>query len=125
MARILVIDDELHIREMLAKLLTRHGHEVLTAEDGRQGIQLHSKQPVDLVITDIIMPEVEGMEVIRVFKHNFSTVPIIAISGGGRIEPYTYLKMAEELGATRTFKKPFETKELIQTIKELLNHSTE
>lgn len=120
MARILIIDDDVQILDMLRQILKSEGYEVVEAADGREGIRLYREDPADLIITDIIMPEKEGIETIIEFKRDFPDVKIIAISGGGRIGPEEYLPMAEMLGAKRTFSKPVEREELLEAIRELI-----
>jgi DNA-binding response OmpR family regulator len=120
--RILVIDDDEQMRVLLDQAMQWAGFEVVTAENGRQGQQLFEEQPADLIITDLIMPEQEGLETIRILKQGYPTVKIIAISGGGRIGPEAYLPAAMELGADRIFAKPFDVKELISAVHELLGN---
>ena len=120
--RILVIDDDDQMRVLLRQVMEWAGFEVAEAEDGREGMQLQRRQPADLVITDLIMPEQEGMETIRLLKKEFPQTRIIAISGGGRIGPEAYLPAAQELGADRVFSKPFDVRELAGAVKELLAH---
>jgi len=85
MARILVIDDDIQILEMLGQTLEREGYEVVDALDGKEGMRLYREAPTDLVITDIVMPEKEGVETIMELKRDFPDVKIIAMSGGGQI----------------------------------------
>lgn len=118
--RILVIDDDDQMRVLLRQVMEWAGFEVTEAEDGREGMQQQRRQPADLVITDLIMPEQEGMETIRLLKKEFPQTRIIAISGGGRIGPEAYLPAAQELGADRVFSKPFDVRELAGAVKELL-----
>jgi DNA-binding response OmpR family regulator len=118
-----VIDDDPQIREMLGQLLERAEYEVLVAPDGKEALKLHQANPAHLIITDIVMPEKEGLETIMEFRRNFPTVKIIAISGGGRIGPAEYLHSAILLGAHRTLSKPFEVQELLNAIQELLSTS--
>lgn len=120
--RILVIDDDDQMRVLLRQVMEWTGYEVTEAEDGRKGMQKQRRQPADLVITDLIMPEQEGMETIRLLKKEFPQTRIIAISGGGRIGPEAYLPAAQELGADRVFSKPFDVRELAGAVKELLGH---
>jgi DNA-binding response OmpR family regulator len=120
MIRILVVDDDINIREMLKECLERAEYEVLVASDGKAGLELQSANPVDLIITDIVMPEKDGLETIMEFRRRFPSVKRIAISGGGRIKANEYLNIVKELGATRTFSKPFELKELLASVRELL-----
>ena len=120
--RILVIDDDEQMRVLLQQAMQWAGFEVVAAENGRKGQQLFEEQPADLIITDLIMPEQEGLETIRSLKQGYPTVKIIAISGGGRIGPEAYLPAAMELGADRIFAKPFDVKELISAVQELLDN---
>ncbi len=120
MARILIIDDDEQVLAMLRQTLERKGYEVLDAPDGKVGIKLYQEDPTDLIITDIIMPGKEGIETIMELKRNFPDVKIIAISGGGRINPEEYLDMADKLGAKRTFAKPVEREELLKAVRELI-----
>jgi DNA-binding response OmpR family regulator len=125
MSRILIVDDDPHVRSMLEHVLRKADHDVETAEDGKEALRVHRERPVDLIVTDIIMPEKEGLETITELRKSFPAVKIIAISGGGRIGPSQYLKMAKVLGANRTFSKPFNPSELIAAVEELLAHEKE
>jgi len=120
MAKILVIDDERMVRDTLKIILAAAGHEVLLAEDGHQGIKAFNESAPDLVITDILMPEKEGMETIRDLRQIRPNLPIIAISGGGRVGNISFLKVAERFGADRTIAKPFEPEHILTTVAELL-----
>jgi YesN/AraC family two-component response regulator len=119
--RILIIDDDFHVRDMLERLLRKAGYDAQLAENGVEAMKMHRENPMDLVITDIIMPEKEGLEIINEFRRDYPSVKLIAISGGGRIGPTNYLKMAKLLGAGRTFAKPMDTSKLLSAIKELLD----
>jgi DNA-binding response OmpR family regulator len=121
MTKILVIDDELQMRELLKKYLTRAGYEVTLAGDGEEGLRCFRQLPADLVITDLIMPEKEGLECIVAFKKMTPEIKIIAISGGGLGKPEGYLELAQKMGAAKTLIKPFELKALLTTIRELLS----
>ncbi len=117
---ILVIDDDETIRELLRAILEHEGYRVLEAPDGDEGIKQFIETPTDLVITDLIMPGKEGIETIRDLRRKFPGVKIIAISGGGRIGPDSYLKMAKGVGALRTLSKPFDKTILLKTVKEVI-----
>jgi CheY-like chemotaxis protein len=121
MARILVIDDEAPVRDMIRQILERAGYEVVDAADGREGMVRFREQPTDLVITDILMPEQEGIETIRMLHREFPQTKILAISGGGRRGKLDVLPTAETFGAHRSLPKPFERKELLEAIHALLN----
>lgn len=120
MARILIIDDDQMVRETLKIMLTAAGHEVTMANDGRDGLSLLTSFQPDLVITDILMPEKEGMETIQDLRQLVPDLPIIAISGGGRVGNMSFLKVAERFGANRSFAKPFEPDEILEAVSELL-----
>jgi CheY-like chemotaxis protein len=121
MSSVLVIDDDHEVREMLRKMLERVGYEVVDASNGKEAIKLYRREPKDLIITDLVMPEKEGIETIIELRHDYPDVKIIAISGGGRDGPKNYLNMAASLGAHYTFAKPFDRGELLQAVEELLN----
>ncbi|MBW2492623.1 MAG: response regulator [Deltaproteobacteria bacterium] len=120
MARILVIDDDDLVLEMLYESLTREGYDVLQASNGEQGLRLYREEPVDLIITDLIMPEKEGIETIIELRKDFPDVKIIAISGGGYIGTKDHLRMAKILGVQRTFTKPVARKQLLDAVRELV-----
>lgn len=120
MARILIIDDEDQSRNMLCQALTRAGYEVLTASDGNEGIELFRTVRADLIITDILMPDKEGLETIMDLRRDFPDVKIIAMSGGGLTGNLNFLDIAERLGAQRTLEKPFHLQEVLQLVQELL-----
>ena len=120
MARILVVDDDEDVCELLRQMLLRVGHEVATAADGRQAMMAHRRTPVDLVVLDIVMPEKEGLETIMELRQEDPRVKIIAISGGGRIGPREYTLAASKLGAHRTFRKPLDREPVLSAVAELL-----
>lgn len=119
-ARILVIDDDSAIRKTVRRILERAGYEVLDAEDGRTGLALARSEQPDLIITDLIMPEVEGIETIQALQEELPDTKIIAMSGGGVMGDSTYLIDAEILGAKRALAKPFTPDELMAAVEELL-----
>ncbi len=122
MKRVLVIDDDVQVLQMLQQMLEREGYEVAEAPDGKEGIKLYRQAPTDLIITDIIMPEKEGVETIIELKRDFPDVKIIAISGGSRaLGAQNCLSYVEQLGVERVFNKPFDRKELLGAIQELLD----
>jgi YesN/AraC family two-component response regulator len=120
MTKILIIDDEPYILLMLKKMLERAGYQVDLASNGREGMALFEKDSADLVITDIIMPDKEGLELIIEMKKKSPELKIIAMSGGGRISPESYLECARHFGAEKVFQKPFKQKELVTAVRELL-----
>lgn len=116
MARILVIDDEPLICSMLDVRLSRAGHNVMTAPDGREGVALYRKDPADVVITDIMMPEKDGLETIGELRQANPDLKIIAISGGSRILNADFLEAASLCGAAAVFQKPLDHHQLLQAI---------
>jgi CheY-like chemotaxis protein len=122
MARILVVDDDPQIRTLLAQTLEREGHLVVAASDGAQGVRLFREDPVDLIITDIIMPEKDGWEAIVELRKSFPETRIIAMSGGGELGPSSYLAIAKRFGAERIFSKPLKRQELLKAVRELLGN---
>jgi CheY-like chemotaxis protein len=125
MASILIIDDDLEILQVYSEILEREGYDVLAASDGREGMRLCRNRHVDLVITDIIMPEKEGLETIIELRRDLPHVKIIAMSGGGQIGAEQYLPLAEKLGAQHTLDKPFTAVELLEAISEVLDNPAE
>ena len=107
MANILVIDDEAGVREMLRDTLEPMGHTIVEASNGVLGAQKFREAPFDLVITDIIMPDQEGIETIQQIRQLRPDQKIIAISGGGRTKTVEFLQIAQSLGVDQTLKKPF------------------
>lgn len=120
---ILIVDDDPQIRKLLGAILKRDGYGIITAPDGRQALRELDNQAVDLVITDLIMPGKEGIETIMEMRKKIPGMPIIAISGGGKLNPQTYLEIARSLGAVRTMSKPIDPASLTATVKDLLADS--
>jgi DNA-binding NtrC family response regulator len=121
MARILVIDDDGALRKMLSATLAHFGHVVIEAKEGKEGLALFRISNVDLVLTDMVMPEMEGFEVLTELKGKFPSMKVIAMSGGGRLHSMDYLKMAELLGAAEVLPKPFSSETLMATINRQLS----
>jgi CheY-like chemotaxis protein len=120
MARILVIDDESQIRSMLRLMLERAGYEVLEAPDGLEGIKSYRENPADLVISDLIMPNKDGIGMMIELKKEFPDAKIIAMSGGGLNKPDGYLEGAKKLGAEHTLTKPIDRHELLRAVQDSL-----
>lgn len=120
MPGILIVEDENDLREMLKVSLARKKFTVLEAGNGKDAI-IHFKPAVtDLVITDLIMPEEDGLKVIMRLREIKPSLKIIAISGGGKAGPASYLNLAKALGADAVYSKPFSVNEMIKKIEELL-----
>jgi CheY-like chemotaxis protein len=120
MKRILLIDDEPQIRSMIRLILEREGYDVVEASDGFEGIQLFRQKPTDLIITDLIMPNKDGIGMIIEIKKEFPDVKIVAMSGGGLNRPEGYLRGAQKLGATFTLSKPINRQEILRAVKDTL-----
>lgn len=123
MARILVIDDEPLVAASLQRVLQGAGHLVVVAADGREGIRAIRDQPADLVITDILMPEQEGLETIQALKRDYPTTKIIAITGGARCGNVDLLAMARSFGADQALHKPLDRSRLLTTVEGCLDDS--
>ena len=123
MERILIIDDEPQIRSMLTLMLEREGYEVVEASDGVDGIKIYRQNPADLIITDLIMPNKDGIGMIIDLKKEFPNVKIIAMSGGGLNKPDGYLKGAKKLGAACTLTKPIDREKMLEAVREILKES--
>jgi len=117
---LLLIDDDAAMRSMLFRAITRAGYVVHEAADGREGLKILDAHPIALVLTDIIMPDVEGVELIFRIRKSHRTMPIIAMSGGGRMSPKGYLEVAKSCGANRTISKPFDIEQLLGWVAELV-----
>ena len=120
MARIRAIDDDNSIRKLLCLVLKDAGYEVSEASNGRIALEMQRESPAELIITDIFMPEKEGTEFIMDMSVEFPKVKVIAMSGGGNIEAVDFLNLAENLGALKTFLKPFKQVDLLAAVEELL-----
>jgi CheY-like chemotaxis protein len=122
MANILVIEDHDEIRHLVKEMLTRVGHNVKEAPNGAVALQMLDENPADLIITDIFMPEKEGVETIREVKKRFPGIRILAMSGGVGVMDSSYaLRLAKGLGADRTLPKPITRSQLLAEVDSLLN----
>lgn len=120
MPRILIIDDDDTLRGIIAKSLTHAGHTISQANNGRKGVALFRSAPTDLVITDLVMPEQEGMETIKILHRDFPQTPVIAMSGGLDGSPL-YLDLTRRLGAAITLAKPFTLQQLKAAVDEIFS----
>jgi len=119
MAKILVIDDNDQFREMMREYLESEGYEVLVASDGKIGVELYRENKPDLVITDVIMPEKDGAEVIFDLQKEFPGIKIIVMTGGGQGDAQAYLKSITAYSNVKyAFEKPFAMDELLVAVKE-------
>jgi CheY-like chemotaxis protein len=113
MASILLVEDDEQLRLLLKLLLTSSGYEVWEAPNGTKVCDMYQQQRFDLVITDLVMPDIDGLEVIMELRRRDSKVRIIAMSGAGQEE---YLKMAQKLGAQLTLSKPFGNQMFLEAV---------
>ena len=123
MARVLIIDDEDYVRMTLSQALEDEGHTVLLASNGLDGLSLYAEGKPDLVITDVLMPDKEGLETIIELRKIEPDVKVIVISGGGRVNNLDFLEMAKKFGATATLKKPFPIDEFCRVVKSCLEQA--
>lgn len=121
MSLILVIDDDEALRRTLRRTLERAGHTVIEAGDGNRGLEVLRAERPALVVTDLVMPDRDGIETIQAIRAEFDGVKIIAMSGAGRMDPEERLTDAELLGADATLRKPFELRDLRETIIRVLS----
>lgn len=117
---LLVVEDDEQFREFLREVLGRHGYDVDAANDGKEALRLFDECRPDLVVTDLVMPGVDGLELVGELRRSSPTIPIIAISGGMVTAPQSYLKVALALGANAVLEKPFYAEALLGKVAELL-----
>jgi CheY-like chemotaxis protein len=120
MAGILIVEDDAELREMLAITLTRRKYTVMEAVNGKDAIVRFKPSITDLVLTDLIMPDEDGLKVIMKLRELKPSLKIIAISGGGKAGPGSYLNLAKALGADAVYSKPFSINDLISRIEEMI-----
>ncbi len=118
--RILVIDDDVIVRQTITNVLTEAGYDVVSASDGAAGMRLYNRSRPDLVITDIIMPDQEGIQTLMEIHKVDPTAKVIAISGGGRTSNLRILDVARTMGANDTLAKPFDLEELLTVVQRWL-----
>jgi CheY-like chemotaxis protein len=118
--RIIVADDEEAVRGVIRRQLEKHGYEVIEVDDGQEVLKLLEHTAADLLITDLVMPNVEGIELIGRLHHAHPELPIIALSGNPHALPGKYLHMAGKIGARRTLEKPFASADLLQAVRDLV-----
>ncbi len=115
-AKILLLDDNIVFHEPLSEILSQAGHEVTATASGYEAVKHVKLSPCDLVITDILMPEQDGIETICALRKVSATLKIIAVSGGGRLDGKFYLELASRLGAHAVLKKPFSKADILATV---------
>ena len=122
MAKILLVEDDELVRDMLTQVLQRASHQVIGAANGEEATDYLQSEKPDIMVTDIIMPKKSGITLISEVKNRHPDMEIIAISGGGRLDPTGYLDLSESLGASVSFEKPIDNTALLMAI-DLLLHS--
>jgi len=122
MAKILLVDDDELVLYALSKFLRKSGHTIIEAANGLEAMKKLKLESFDLLVTDIIMPDMEGIQLILEAKKIHSDLAIIAISGGGRNIGTSYLSTAKSLGADATLEKPFDEQDLLNLIEDKINH---
>ena len=120
MARVLIIDDAEYVRQTLGQALEDDGHAVLMATNGREGLEVFGAERPDLVITDVLMPDMEGIETIRELRRIAPELKIVVISGGGRVNNVDYLELARKFGAAAALRKPFPLDEFCRVVNDCL-----
>jgi len=123
MANILIVEDDALVRTLLDQFLTSKGYTVTLASNGREGLSSIQQKRPDLMITDMIMPEMDGMELIEIVHKADPDLPIISMSGGMRDVPLNILPLAQQIGSYRSFQKPVSLVNLLCATKELLGES--
>lgn len=123
MARILLVDDELLLRETLKIALQAAGHTVTVAQNGAAALSLLAGESFDVIVTDILMPETDGLEMIMRVRKESGNVRIIAMSGGGRTRNMDMLEFATSFGADAVLAKPFLPKQLISSVADIMGRN--
>ncbi len=121
MACILVVDDEEVMRELIRDILEDAGYDVLTASDGNEALALFKKNNVDVVLTDLIMPNKDGEEVVQELRKINPDAKIIVMSGGGQISGEDHIQLLEDLDVQHAIVKPINAKQLLKDIEEMLD----
>jgi DNA-binding response OmpR family regulator len=122
--RVIVIEDNADFRKLALRWFESYGIEAEGAANGAQGIELQRARPADVIITDIFMPDMEGIETIDGLRKEFPAAKIIAMSGRDPMVKFDVFEVAREVGATKTFKKPFRFEELVAAVRELAKVSS-
>ena len=121
MSKILLVEDDVLVRDMLTQMLERASHQVICAANGEEATAILQNETPDIMVTDIIMPKKSGITLISEVKNRHPKLEIIAISGGGRLDPTGYLDLSESLGASVSFEKPIDNTALLMAIDLLLH----
>jgi len=122
-SHVMVVDDEPQIRNILRVILEQEGYTVAEAEEGEMALKLHEENPCKLMILDIVMPGMEGLETLMHLRKQYPDVKVIMMSGGGKSLTMSFLPAATKLGAVKTFQKPFVLDEMVTAVRELIGPS--
>ncbi|OIN98321.1 MAG: hypothetical protein AUJ49_13510 [Desulfovibrionaceae bacterium CG1_02_65_16] len=122
--RILVVDDDGDVRELICRMLEQGGYRAVPANGGRQALNEIAKLDLDLVITDVVMPDVDGFEVLLKLRNLAPGTGALVVSGGGRVGPDIYLETARRLGAQAVLRKPFTRAEMLEAVRQALSRRT-
>ena len=121
MTCVLIVDDDPCVRNAIKKILRNEAYEIIEAANGCEAVNFFRQTKIDLMISDLVMPEKEGIETILEIRQGFPDVKIIAISGGGKSNTDLYLNMAKDLGAQYILSKPFQIADLLNAVRKLLD----
>ncbi|MDG5816192.1 response regulator [Chitinispirillales bacterium ANBcel5] len=116
MPKVMIIDDDELFRGMLLQMMEREGIDAVGTFNGKEGLQIIDSYQPDLIITDIVMPDKEGLETIIELRQHYKHIPIIAVSGGGKVHPDVYLSTAKQFGANYAFSKPLNRTEFLSAV---------
>lgn len=120
MKKILLVDDEEMIRKMVVAVFNHSEYSITEVCNGVEALKVLETASFDLIITDVIMPDCDGIELVMSVRKKLPDIKVVVMSGGGRVQADHYLNLAEKLGATRVFEKPFDTMEFRQVVHDLL-----
>ena len=122
MSKVLVIEDDAQVRDVIGRMLVSGGHQVVELADGRGVVDECERFEPDVVVTDMLMPDTDGIEAIMALRRRFRDLPIVAISGGGSASSGHYLEMARNFGATGVLAKPFSSADLLTAVADVLHN---
>jgi CheY-like chemotaxis protein len=121
MASVVLVDDDPLLRRLIGRILSGAGHSVHEAVDGAEALRLLCAEPAELLVTDIYMPELDGLELIAACRELYPALPVIALSGGGELGELAPLRAADRLGALVVVAKPFRADELLTAVRQCLS----
>lgn len=118
--KILISDDDTQLLAIMRLMFEGAGYEVAEARDGKEAILIYREKPADLIITDLLMPEMDGFATFTELKKDYPNLKCFGISGGGKLGPDSYLKLAKRMGMLHTFEKPFDCREMLDAVAQTL-----